>query len=1075
MDEMDEDENTLEVSSMITHDGGHSIDHTTLQNEVHYVTTDESGHSVTVVYPQSALPMIRTPDGSLVNFVDLPGVHGELGLDQGELTGETGMVLQQDFPGEGPITVVTADDTGEQLALLDQEHGHSTVTMTSGEGAQAITYLTAAEDTGDGSASALLGEQLIQIPASDQSGSAHTITLPLSFLNDSAGVSILQGLSHLQLPLVGETGGDSITLTSPVDSDNIASVSGADVTHSQVLSVLQSSTIPTTASGTFNVMTSQSSIHSDHNRLPTTQHLHVPNATSRSHHSLSTKSVVLKTTSPLSGKQNSSQQPRKFLGTGPLAISAQGVVQRIGNRMVTVLPRPEDLKKLKESKSLIVSVKGSGDSDLYGSKSPRTRKIPVPVRPHQRYGRRGRGVGRGRPSSVSRIDDREDNDQIAKTISLLKKEAPGDSILLAETSGDHHLDGCIKLEDSGSEGIVVDMTLPGGSPASAVLVKGPPEDEEYILPDLDPTLPVTSRRGRRKKRGRGRPRGTYVISSTGRRPGRPKKVETLLEGPHGARMIHTGPDTRLDGQHEDQENDLSENVPTIELAGVEGSDGLQELRVLEMGNLKQEPLDFELKKEEEVDPNKRKLPPRRRGLRYEKMIQALKKRENDDDDFSMGEEDDFSPDYLTHRRPPPAPRTRGASGPGKRGRPRKDRPPPTEIKMEPDTRHHILGGTIDDTHISEAGAGDLVTSVTEGDLTDADKHNLLITFQRPETGEMVITMLPPPPTTQHHNELHDHTTTEGTQTEEDIDLPADDACVNGHRCEECGEIIQFKRDYIRHLRQKHNLRPFECDQCGKTCTSHIALEAHHKVHGLERPHRCDYCGKGFVDPSHLKTHILTHTGERPHSCQHCFKAFAQASQLKKHLAIHEESFQYKCSVCYRNFAHRDTLYTHMKTHTSDRPFICDICTLSFVTSSGLNRHRKVHKRSSDPVGGLEDELKCSVCQANFTYKRTLTKHMSTVHDDGLIVKEEDEGAVKPFSDEFPLLNSFRNSSMKVMHQKLLNCMMNLSSQKLLRANFPQIHSSVVYVKSHSQMLMCYVITTPILTLVIRKCTVMYVV
>lgn len=50
------------------------------------------------------------------------------------------------------------------------------------------------------------------------------------------------------------------------------------------------------------------------------------------------------------------------------------------------------------------------------------------------------------------------------------------------------------------------------------------------------------------------------------------------------------------------------------------------------------------------------------------MMQALKRPEyDDDDDFSMGEEEDVSPDYLTYRRPAPAPRPRGTSGPGKRG------------------------------------------------------------------------------------------------------------------------------------------------------------------------------------------------------------------------------------------------------------------------------------------------------------------------------------------------------------------------------------------------------------------------
>ena len=39
------------------------------------------------------------------------------------------------------------------------------------------------------------------------------------------------------------------------------------------------------------------------------------------------------------------------------------------------------------------------------------------------------------------------------------------------------------------------------------------------------------------------------------------------------------------------------------------------MQVLDMGNLKQEPIDIQPKKEEVVDPNKRKLPPRRRGAR----------------------------------------------------------------------------------------------------------------------------------------------------------------------------------------------------------------------------------------------------------------------------------------------------------------------------------------------------------------------------------------------------------------------------------------------------------------------------
>ncbi|KAG0725829.1 Zinc finger protein 208 [Chionoecetes opilio] len=1001
VEEMEEDGGSLKVPSIMSHDG------TGLAGEVQYVTTDEAGQSVTAMYPQSSLPLLRTADGNYVNFVELSEVPGELGLDQGGLEADAGMV---EFTADGPITVVSADDPNEQLTLLDGDHGQPSVSLAGGDGSQAITYLTAAEHAGDTSPSAILGEQFIQIPASDQSGSTHTITLPLSFLNDGTGVSILQGLSQLQLPLVGETVGDSITLASPVEADHL------QASDTQVLSVLQPASCPS-APPLAQPLTSP---------LP-----HAPVLHQEPRPPLS-KPLVVKTIGQITAK--TIHKPHRLIGSGPLAISAQGVLQKIGNRMVTVLPRPEDLKKLQESKSLIVSVKGPGEGDSMGARSPRARRVPVPVRPHQRYGRRGRGGARGRPPSLPKEDLSEN---VARSISLMKREHPDDSILLAEADGSPDLDLCIKMEDIDHESIVVDMTLPGGSPASAVLVKGPPEDNEFILPDREPPVPVVSRRGRRRKRGRGRPRGTYVISSSGRRPGRPKKVETLVEGPHGARMIHTGPDPRLQALDQELPNiQLSSpsELPNIQLARVDNNDGLQELRVLEMGSLKQEPLEEDPLRltqedippqEEPVDPTRRRLPPRKRGTRYEKMIQALKKPEYEDEDLSLGEEEDASPDYLTSRRPPPPQRPRGTSGPGKRGRPRKHWPPPplppVNVKLEPEAprqqqdqqqqQQHILGGTLE---MESAG------HLTPADFSQAEKHNLLITFQQPETGEMVITMLPPPPpssdavpstttatpTTSVTAPIHIKQDQDQHQYLLDDQYVSDEVAPEGHKCDQCGEVIQFKRDYIRHLRQKHDLRPYECDQCRKTFTSSAALEAHHRVHGLERPHRCDYCGKGFLDPSHLKTHVLTHTGERPHRCHHCFKAFSQASQLKKHLALHQDGHQYRCSICGHTFAHRDTLYTHMKTHTSSRPFVCDICSLGFVTSSGLNRHRKVHKRSSEPTSGVEDEYKCTVCQANFTYKRTLTKHMTAVHGDGSHIKEE-EMEIKPFHSELTLVEQLQ--------------------------------------------------------------------
>ena len=524
--EMGEAAEVLKVTSVMSHDDDDDNDEGGMEDEVHYVTTDETGQAVTIVYPQSTIPLLRASDGSLVNFVELPGVHGDLELDQGTLTEEAGMVLQHDFSGEGPVTIVAAEDSSEQYTLLSQGHEHSAMTMSNGEETQTITYLAATDDNVTNSPAAILSDHLIQIPSSDQSGSSHTIALPISILNDGSGVSILQGLSNLQLPLMSETG-ESVTLTSTIDSEHIT-VSGAEDSQSHTLSDLSSSVVTTSSATAFSTAPPQSTKPRQQSLLVASQ-ISAPNNSSRltSTSAVNKQSVVLKSNNSLL-KQTSSNQSKKLIGTGPMAISAQGVVQKIGNRLVTVLPRPEDLKRLQDNKSLIFSVKGAGDpvNDFSGAKNQRPRKVPVPVRPHQRFGKRTRGVSRGRLQNiVKETKEIHFQTEASKSISLLKRDL-NNSILLSEIPQENSFSNCVKLEGPDNEGIVVDMTLPGGSPASAVLVKGPPEndEEEYILPHFIPPVPVISRRGRRKKRGRGRPRGTYVISSTGRRPGRPKKV-----------------------------------------------------------------------------------------------------------------------------------------------------------------------------------------------------------------------------------------------------------------------------------------------------------------------------------------------------------------------------------------------------------------------------------------------------------------------------------------------------------------------------------------------------------------------
>ncbi|KAF2347221.1 Zinc finger C2H2-type [Trinorchestia longiramus] len=202
----------------------------------------------------------------------------------------------------------------------------------------------------------------------------------------------------------------------------------------------------------------------------------------------------------------------------------------------------------------------------------------------------------------------------------------------------------------------------------------------------------------------------------------------------------------------------------------------------------------------------------------------------------------------------------------------------------------------------------------------------------------------------------------------------------GHKCDECGDVIAFKRDFIRHLRSRHNMRPFECEQCGKTFTSVLALEDHSVVHNLETPFRCSLCGHSFHQMSALKDHQRSHADDMDFTCDTCGKRLANVSQLKKHMMQHEAGLAYKCEVCFNLFDSKESLETHVRSHQNERPHVCDICNIGFFSAGGLNRHRKVHKRNR----GLDcmDDLRCTHCQANFTYAETLKKHMSSVHQIG---------------------------------------------------------------------------------------------
>ncbi|CAL4208875.1 unnamed protein product, partial [Meganyctiphanes norvegica] len=96
--------------------------------------------------------------------------------------------------------------------------------------------------------------------------------------------------------------------------------------------------------------------------------------------------------------------------------------------------------------------------------------------------------------------------------------------------------------------------------------------------------------------------------------------------------------------------------------------------------------------------------------------------------------------------------------------------------------------------------------------------------------------------------------------------------------------------------------------------------------------------------------------------------------------------QYNCANHQNNCTSHQNNCTYRQNNCTTR--VCAIC--AFVNKPELDSYPKVHKRGSSPVSGLDEDLKCQICQANFTYRRTLTKHMATVHGQGPNIKEEDD-------------------------------------------------------------------------------------
>ncbi|KAI8510157.1 PR domain zinc finger protein 15 [Branchiostoma belcheri] len=207
-----------------------------------------------------------------------------------------------------------------------------------------------------------------------------------------------------------------------------------------------------------------------------------------------------------------------------------------------------------------------------------------------------------------------------------------------------------------------------------------------------------------------------------------------------------------------------------------------------------------------------------------------------------------------------------------------------------------------------------------------------------------------------------------------------------------------------------------CVYCDATFSSPCNGKQHSRVaHGLmsgvERKFKakdtsaCQHCSAPFCSPIKLKAHVLSLHGpnKKPYKCDTCQTEFSLAQNLQDHLKQAGGTCKLHCQDCDENFTslatarvHQQLLHPPTSQQTVNSPNgkkaprqedldaalrWCKYCDLAYQSSVAL----KAHMTKYHGAYGLDTEAfsgvleHCHLCNAPFTFHRTLRSHLHEVH------------------------------------------------------------------------------------------------
>ena len=166
-----------------------------------------------------------------------------------------------------------------------------------------------------------------------------------------------------------------------------------------------------------------------------------------------------------------------------------------------------------------------------------------------------------------------------------------------------------------------------------------------------------------------------------------------------------------------------------------------------------------------------------------------------------------------------------------------------------------------------------------------------------------------------------------------------------------------------------------CGVCNNTYKSKFALKRHTRKHGPPLP-SCGICNQHFRDEESKGTHDMKFHARL--LCNEFGKDFRSKSTLTSHMAtahkvVDDVAVSYSCPFdgCGKVFLSKVRFQFHTNKHTGLKPYSCSNCQRVFISNYKKTEHEKICKK--------EKEIKCEICNVNFTDSQSLKRHDDATH------------------------------------------------------------------------------------------------